>query len=718
MKKTVLLIVIIIFKSFSLFADEGMWLPLFIKNNEAHMKSLGMKISAEDIYSVNNNSLKDAIVRFGRGCTGMLLSEEGLMMTNYHCGFYQIQALSSLENDYLKEGFWAENKAQELPNKGLSVTFLVYMEDVTEKVLQDVDALMTQRQRNSIVERNSKKIAEEAVNGTHYEAEIKDVYNDNQYFLFVYEIFKDVRLVGTPPSSIGKFGGDSDNWMWPRHTGDFALFRIYADKDNKPAEYAPDNIPYTPKKTIPISLAGVNKGDFTFVYGFPGNTNQYATSYEIELIKKTENPISINMRQMRLEIIDAAKKQDDLVRIKYAAKQATIANAWKKWIGENRGLKRLNTIENKRQEEAAFTKWANSSPELKIKYASLISVYEEIYKERTPAVRAFRYFLEGGLGAEIVRYAYGYGRLIRTSKIKNVDQSEIESIVEQLKNAAENYFRNYDTETDKKLFAATMKAYYQSFDTGKAPEVLEAMVRKHKNDFDRLADDVFNNSIFSTLEKTERFLDKYKTRDAKKIERDPAYNLAKSMFDYYFNNTYPILIKHDNILDSLNRIYMQGLMEWQPEKVFYPNANGTLRVTYGNVDAYYPRDAVTYGYYTIIDGNFEKESLGNDDYVIPEKLRTLYQAKDFGNYSKNGTLPVCFIAKNHTTGGNSGSPVLNAYGHLVGMNFDRNWEGTMSDLNYDPEQCRNISVDMRYVLFIIDKFAGACHLIEEMTIIE
>lgn len=699
-------------------ADEGMWIPLFIKNNESRMKGMGMKISAEDIYSTNHSSLKDAIVLFGRGCTGELISDEGLLITNHHCGYNQIQAHSTVENDYLKNGFWAQNKNEELVNKGLTVTFLVRMDDVTAQVLDGIDPKLTESERAKAVEKNVKKICDEAVKGTHYQAVVKDFYNGNQYFLFVNEVFKDVRLVGAPPSSIGKFGGDTDNWMWPRHTGDFSLFRIYADKDNKPADYAPDNVPYKPAKSFPVSIKGVEKGDFTFVYGFPGTTNQFATSYEVELIKELENPIAIDMRDMRLKIIDARSKGSDLIRIQYAAKYANIANGWKKWIGENRGLQKLRTIENKKKFEQAFTEWTQQNEALKKKYGGILPMYKEIYANLYHSRRTLKFFIEAGLGSEIIGFAWKFNNLVKLSCQKITDPKEIERAVDLLKATTEEYFKNYDPETDKLLFINTMHAYFDSFNAENLPVCLDKVRLTYKADFNVYANYIFGKSSLSSKEKTLAYLSSYQPKKLLKIERDPAFVLAKNLFTHYFDNVYPDLIRYEDQLDSLNRIYLQGLFEMQKEKTFYPDANLTLRVTYGKVDDYYPFDGVKYTHYTTLDGIFEKEKLEFDDYQVHPRLRELYSNRDYGRYGKNNSMPVCFIASNHTTGGNSGSPVINAEGQLVGINFDRNWEGTMSDLNYDASQCRNISLDMRYVLFIIDKFAGARHLIDEMKVVE
>ena len=719
MKKLVVLTFLVCINSFCAIADEGMWIPLFIKNNEARMKSMGMKLNAEDIYSINKNSLKDAIMLFGRGCTGEMISDEGLLITNHHCGYGSIQAQSSLENDYLKNGFWAMNKKEELVNKGLTVTFLVRMEDVTNKVLDGVDNKMTEQKRNEIIKNNIKLIINSSIEGTHYQAIVEDYYNNNQFFLFVNEVFKDVRLVGAPPSSIGKFGGDTDNWMWPRHTGDFSLFRIYADKNNNPAEYSPDNVPYVPKKFLPISIKGVNKGDFTMVYGYPGSTNQFATSYEVELIKELENPIAIKLRDMRLGTIDSHMKTDDLIRIQYASKYANIANGWKKWIGENKGLQKLNTIENKKIFEAEFQMWAQSSDELKVKYGGLLPMFKQIYADQYNTRKAYKYFIEAALGSEIINFAYSYNKLVILSKTKKPDEKDIEKLISQLKASAAAFHKNYNLNIDKELFKQTMKVYFESFDEKYFPlSAIKLIKSNYKGDFESFANNIFCNTIFTSLVKIETLLQNYKLKNYKQIEKDPAFELARGVFDNYFNNILPNLSKYELQLDSLKRIYIQGLMQMQTQKTFYPDANLTLRITYGKVDDYSPRNGVEYNYFSTLDGIFEKEKLAFDEYVVHPKLKELYEKKNYGRYGKNNIMPVCFIASNHTTGGNSGSPVINGEGQLIGINFDRNWEGTMSDLNYDPNQCRNISLDMRYVLFIIDKFAGAKNIIDELEIIQ
>ncbi|MCD4773515.1 MAG: S46 family peptidase [Bacteroidales bacterium] len=701
-------------------AGEGIWLPILLEQlNEAEMQEMGMKISAEDIYSINHSSLKDAIVRFGGGCTAEIISDEGLLLTNHHCGFGSIQRHSSLEHDYLTNGFWAMNRTEELSNPGLTVTMLVRMEDVTLQVLEGVNDEMTEVKRDSIINDHIKKINEEAIKDTHYEAKVKPFYYGNEYYLFVSETFKDIRLVGAPPSNIGKFGGDTDNWMWPRHTGDFSMFRIYVDSSNNPAEYSENNVPYKPKYHIPISLNGFEKGDFTFVFGYPGRTQEYLPSFAIKMITQIENPARINLREKRLDIMQRSINKSDLVRIQYASKYAGVSNYWKKMIGENRGIKKLDAINKKVAFENNFVKWADETPERNKKYGNLIPEFEKIYSELTPIKLAMDYLIEAGFGLEIVRYAGGFTKLINASKDKETSKENIASIVEKLCSGAENHFKNYQINIDKETLSELLKIYYDNLDKKYLPSVFNEIENKFDANFNKYADYVFKKSFMTSENNVDKFLDKYKIRKYRKIEKDPAYELISSFRNYYYNNLSQKVSVLNAQLDSMQRIYMKAQMEMQNNKRFYPDANSTLRVHYGNIGDYYPRDAVHYKYYTTLSGIMEKEDPDIYDYVIEEKLKELYQNKDYGKYGdSDGTMHVCFTATNHTTGGNSGSPVMNAEGQLIGINFDRNWEGTMSDLMYDPDQCRNISLDIRYCLFIIDKFAGAGHLVDEMTIMK
>ncbi len=717
MKKTLTLaLAILFFIPLASVADEGMWIPSLLKKyNIEDMQEKGLRLSAEDLYSINSNSLKDAIVLFGRGCTGGVVSPEGLMLTNHHCGYGQIQYHSSLENDYLTDGFWAMSKEEELPNPGLTVSFLVYMDDVTGKAMEGVTDDMTEKERSEKIRENSEEIIKEVTEDTHYDAVVRPLFQGNQYFVYVMEIYKDVRLVGAPPSAIGKFGGDTDNWMWPRHTGDFSVFRIYADKDNKPAEYSEDNVPYKPKKHFDISIKGVEKDDFTMVYGYPYTTTEYYPSYMVGMYANYRYPERIKIREEKLDIIGAAMNSDPQVRIQYASKDARIANAWKKWIGVIKGLKRLNAMEKKEKLEAEFNEWAATDPDGG-KYKTLLDEYEDVVDEMKPLAYWSDYFSEAIYSTDILNFSYRFRNLAGLEKDQ---EEEIEKEIEKLASTTQRFFKDYHRPTDKKLFAAMMEIFYEGVPEEQLPEVYEMIGKKFDYDFEEYADWVYKKSMLTNQEDLMSFLEKYKASKAKKIKKDPVYSAMMTFLDYYRANIAGQLSQLGGLQDSLQRIYMAGLMEFQPEKLFYPDANATLRVTYGKVNGYYPRDAVYYRHYTTLEGIMDKDNPEIYDYDVPDRLKELYRDKEYGSYARpDGDMPVCFIAMNHTTGGNSGSPVLNANGQLIGLNFDRNWEGTMSDFMYDPDMCRNITLDIRYALFLIDKFAGAGHLVEEMNIVD
>jgi hypothetical protein len=701
-------------------AGEGMWLPILLEQlNEPEMKSMGMRISAEDIYSINKSSLKDAIFLFGRGCTAEIISGEGLILTNHHCGYGQIQSHSSLEHDYLTDGFWAMNRSEELPNPGLSVTLLIRMEDVTVRALEGVENAMTEAQREALIKKNIASIEKTAIDGNRYNARVRPFYYGNEYYLFVTETYNDVRLVGAPPSNIGKFGGDTDNWMWPRHTGDFSLFRIYVDKNNQPADYSPENVPYKPKSHLPISLKGAEKGDFTFVFGYPGTTQEYLPSFAVEMIALQENPPAIRLRGKRLEIFDTYQNQSDLVRIQYASKHAGVANYWKKMIGESRGIKKLDAIEKKQALERNFMDWAAADAQREARYGGIIPAFNVLYQQLTNLEVDQTYLVEAGLGVEAVRFAYGFGQLAVMSKDKGTPDADIEKAVTQLKSASAAFFKNYHQPIDRQVFIALMKDWFDHHDDTRIPEGLTRELLSHGNNFEEWADALFSKSLFTDESRINNFLENYKVKKARKIESDPMFQLSSIIYQHYFDFLMPATAGLQTKRDSLQRVYMLGLMEFQPGKRFYPDANSTLRIAYGKVDDYYPRDAVKYSHFTTLEGIMEKEDPAIYDYVVEPKLKQLYQTRDYGRYAApDGTMHVGFIASNHTTGGNSGSPVLNADGQLIGVNFDRNWEGTMSDLMYDPDQCRNISLDIRYCLFVIDKFAGAGHLVKEMTLVD
>jgi len=720
MKKSIIILVISMFFKLTVIAGEGMWIPMLLQQlNEKEMKEMGMNITAEDIYSVNHSSLKDAIVLFGRGCTADIISNQGLLLTNHHCGFGAIQRHSSIEHDYLTDGFWAMNQKEELSNPGLTVTLMISMKEVTDQVLEDVDNTMTEADRKAKIKENSDKLVEEFEADSEYKATIKPFFKGNAFYMIITEIFKDVRLVGAPPSNIGKFGGDTDNWMWPRHTGDFSLFRIYVDKEGKPAEYSEDNVPYQPKYHFPISIKGVEEGDFTFVFGYPARTNEYLPSYAVEMITESGNPHKIKLRETRLNIFSKYSSTDPKVRIQYASKDARVANYWKKMIGESGGIQRMNGVERKQLYEEEFNEWAASFSELKEKYSSLVPTFETAYEQLEPLSLASDYLREAGLAMEIVSFARYFSKLVKLSEAESIDKDAISKEIESLKKWSVGFFKDYYQPIDEEVMTAMLKLYDENLTPAYKPTFFNTIHSKYKNNYAAYTEYVFTTSFFDDEETLNRFLDKYKPKHYKKLLKDPAYIMMSEMTELYVTNIKPEKDILNYQLDSLQRIYMKAQMEMEPDKRFYPDANFTLRVTYGYVDGYNPKDAVHYKHFTTLEGIMQKEDPDIYDYVVEAKLKELYHNKDYGDYAdKDGTMHVGFIASNHTTGGNSGSPVLNADGHLIGVNFDRGWEGTMSDLMYDPNVCRNISIDIRYFLFIVDKFAGAGYLVDEMDIVK
>jgi len=702
-----------------LYAKEGMWVPLFLQElNEAEMKKMGLNISAEDIYSISQTSLKDAIVIFGGGCTGEVVSDQGLVLTNHHCGYGAIQNHSSIEHDYLTHGFWAMDKSEELANPGLTVTFLVQMREVSDAVLEGTSEDMKEADRQKIIDETIKKlIADEPIEEGN-QVIIKPFFSGNRYILFVYDIFTDVRLVGAPPSNIGKFGGDTDNWMWPRHTGDFSVFRIYADSNNRPAKYSKDNVPYQPKTHLSISLKGEKKDDFTFIFGYPGTTKEYLPSDEIKLITEVENPVRIKLRTLRLNTMKAAQNADPKVRIQYARKVASIANSWKKWQGENRGIKRLNAIAVKQENEKNIQRWVDAEPQRKEMYGSLIPSFRKLYEDMTPLRLKYQYYREAGMGIELVSFASRFSRLIDLVNEPEADMEKIKKASESLKAYSEGFYKDYVPAIDKQVSADLLSEFAGAYPTAQLPEELQTIQLKYKGDYAAFSAKMMDKSVFTDQKAIQAILDNPSKKAIKKLTKDPAFKLALSFMDYGRKINEEIKdLEYQSV--ALRRNYMKLQMAYDTNKVFYPDANFTMRIAYGFVDDYKPKDAVKYEYFSTLEGILEKEDPDIYDYVVEDKLKELHKNKDYGPYADaDGTIHVGFTASNHTTGGNSGSPVFNADGHLIGINFDRNWEGTMSDLMYDPDQCRNISLDIRYCLFIIDKFAGAGHLVEEMTLIK
>jgi len=686
-----LLLLLFVFQGFA--QQGGMWIPSLLEGmNEDEMTSLGSKLTAEDIYDVNNSSLKDAIAHFNGGCTAEVISNQGLLLTNHHCGYGQIQSHSTLENDYLKDGFWAMSFEDEIPNENLYVEFIVSIHDVTDQVLENVTDQLSARERQSLITKNSNAVMKTWSRESWQDVKTKSFYEGNQYFLFVTERFEDIRLVGAPPTSIGKFGSDTDNWVFPRHTGDFSLFRIYADENNRPAKYSKDNKPYTPKHHLPVSLDGVEEGDFTLVFGFPGTTNEYLPAVAIKHITQEFNPTNIAIRAAALEVIDAAMQVDDEVRIKYASKQARIANAWKKWIGENLGIEKSGAIEIRKGMEDRFMK-ALREKNMMEDYGNILPEFEELYAEFSPINIKRRNFIEVFIVTNELMQMMFYAYQLEQAVAQN--PASFEEQKTRFTSRLKSIHKNYDVNVDKGVFENVMPFYNQNADSS-----------------------IYSNTSFTALDSALELFEGNTDQVLEKLNNDAAYQYAKPIIDDFFMNVNPKFGEINSSISALQTKYMTALMKALPEERYFPDANSTLRVTYGQVKGYSPRDAVYYLPMSYLDGVMEKYVPGDYEFDVPEKLIELYKNKDYGQYADStGEVPVCFLGTNHTTGGNSGSPAIDAQGNLVGLNFDRVWEGTMSDMYYDPEICRNIMVDLRYVLFIIDKYAGATRLIDEMTLV-
>jgi len=715
MKKSfVVLLVFVFFLQLNARADEGMWLPSLVgKLNIQKMNLMGCKLTAEQIYSINQSSLKDAVVALDRGsCTAEIVSADGLLLTNHHCGFGEIQAHSSVEHDYLQNGFWAMKREDELSNPGKTVTFLIRMEDVTDKVLRNVADSMDNTTRFTKVREEAAKIEQEAKGETGYETRVRSFFESNKYYLFVTETFKDIRLVGAPPQSIGKFGGETDNWMWPRHTGDFSMFRVYCGPDGKPAEYSKDNIPYHPKHFLPISLKGVEKNSFTMVMGYPGNTTRYQTSSEVKNTMDVVNEVRITAREAKLNIIRDFMATSQKARIQYADKFARSSNYYKYSIGQNKGLEALNVIGKKQAIEKDFLKWVNESPERKAKYGSALDSINAAFKSRDEKI-AMEYAREALLrGAEIFDFAAESSSLY--SALKGNDKVKIDEAVEELRSSLDGYFKDYDANTDQKVAGSLLKLYAEKVNPRYIPGFFEEIERKYKGNFDAYTKKMFSKTIFADQGKMESFL---KKPSRKVLDKDMAFSAMRSIYETMS------IISQDNRkattgLDKARRLFVAGLNEMNKDKSVYPDANSTMRLTYGYVDGYVPRDATYYDYFTTMKGYIEKGIPGDVDFDFPKKLVDMYNSKDFGQYvDKDGTLHTCFTSNNDITGGNSGSPVINGDGELVGIAFDGNWEAMSGDVAFEPELQKCINVDIRFVLWTIDKFAGASNLINEMKLI-
>lgn len=707
-----LLRLVFIFLSVPLFAQQGgMWIPSLLEGmNETEMKNLGMKMSAQDIYDVNNSSLKDAIPHFNNGCTSEVISNQGLLLTNHHCGYSQIQSHSTLENDYLADGFWAMNMKDELPNPGVSATFIVSIDDVTTKVMEGITASMSEADKQKKIEANIAAISQSSPKEAWQENRIRTFYEGNQYMLFVVEVYKDIRLVGAPPSSIGKFGSDTDNWIWPRHTGDFGLFRIYADKNNRPAEYSEDNVPYTPKHFLPISLDGVAEDDFTLVFGFPGTTDEYLPAIAIEQVINTLNPARIAIRDKALAVQDKYMRADPQIKIQYASKFARIANYWKKWRGETLGLQKSDAVGIKQQQESALTAEINKKGKQQ-EYGQLLPQFETYYTQIEPYALAREYFLETALrNVEILRTAYQAYQLVQVYEDRGAQsfKDRRDNMVERMS----GQYKDYSKQVDEEVFEALIAFYAE-----KVPAEFLPASFKNMN-AEMLTNKVYGNSAFVDYDSFKTLMEGDAETVITNLNNDSGFQVIKEMADTYFEKVAPKYKELQLNISGLERDYMKALLELSPEDArIFPNANSTLRVTYGKVAGYSPADAIYYEPVTHLEGVMQKYVPGDYEFDVPQKLIDLYNAKDYGPYAEDGKMPVNFIGTNHTTGGNSGSPAIDAHGNLIGLNFDRVWEGTMSDYYYDPALSRNIMVDARYILFIIDKYAGAKNLIDEMKLV-
>ncbi|MCT4615906.1 MAG: S46 family peptidase [Marinifilaceae bacterium] len=725
MRKLLLAVVTISFMfSFnSAKADEGMWLLSLLKKNAAEMKKMGLEITADDIYNVNNASLKDAIVGLGRAgrpfshfCSGEIISDQGLFLTNHHCGFGSIQSHSTPEHDYLFDGFWAYNKKEELTNEGLTASILVRMEDVSKQVNAKLNDDMSEMDRYKAIREVARQIEKKAEEGTHYKANVKSMFNGNQFFLFVYVIYKDVRLVGAPPSSMGKFGGDTDNWMWPRHTADFSMFRIYTGPDGKPAEYSEKNIPLKPKHHLPISIKGVEEGDFAMVMGFPGTTDRYLTSYGLDETMKIRNHNVHKIRTVKLNILHEDMAKDAAIRIKYASKYASSANYWKYSNEQNKALTKLNTKKFKQEIEEDYNKWANKKAKRKAKYGEALNMIEKSYKTRKDAMYSVIFLGEAlNRGAEAPGFAANGDALLKVLKAEKSNKDVINKTVEKIKAKAEPFYKDYNEATDIKLMAGLFKLYSENTNKEEQPSIFAIIANDYNNDFKKFAEETYAKSVFSNKEKLFKFL---ANPNAEVLANDPLLNVSNSITDAA-QKIYVQLGASRTEMNKGKRLFVDGLLQINKKKNLAPDANSTIRLTYGKVGGYVPRDGAYYNHYTTLKGVMEKEDANNPEFIVPAKLKDLYGSKDYGQYTdKDGKIRTCFLTNNDITGGNSGSPVINSRGELIGTAFDGNSEAMSGDIDFEENLQRCINVDARYVLFIIEKYAGATNLIKEMTIVK
>lgn len=692
--------------------DEGMWLPMFIKRlNAEDMAKHGCKLSPEEIYSINSSSLKDAIVWL-EFCTAEIISENGLLLTNHHCAYDGIQSNSSVEHNYLDNGFWAKSFSEELPVSGQTASVLVRMEDLTSKILSGVNDTLSQADRDKRIKEAIKALREEAEEKGKYRVIIRDMFNGNEYYMFVYQTFKDVRLVGAPPQSIGKFGGDTDNWMWPRHTGDFSMMRIYTSPEGKPADYSKENIPYKPKHFLPVSMNGYKEGDYAMILGFPGRTNRYATSSLMKMIMEKQNPIQIKLLGKKLEVWKKDMDADTKIRIQYASKYASTSNGWKNYKGLNEGLERLGVIEQRKQEEVEFQRWADGSADNKKKFGNIISDYEKVVESYKDVMVQNLYLNLAGRGSEVFGLMASLKIFVDYSEKNPGNIKGIDSARSAFYERAEDFYKDFNAGTDKKVYASLLELYLSDIPEDRRPEIFSNI---GKEGIQKYLDKLYSKSIFTNREKLDAFL---KKPVLKKLEKEGFYIISNSIKSYADSKITPAASAYTRNTEQLKRLLLEGMRKAQPNKSWYPDANSTLRMTYGNVKSYDPRDAVHFDYFTTTDGILEKYKKDDGEFNVPERLIEMLKRKDFGPYAENGELKVAFLTTNDITGGNSGSPVINDRGELIGCAFDGNWEAMTGDLIFDPELKRTICVDIRYVLYIVDKYAGADNLMRELKLIK
>ena len=708
-RRITIIFILCLIVSVKSFAKEGMWIPMLLSGAlESDMQSMGMKLSAEDIYNINRSSLKDAIVNFG-GCTASMISPNGLLLTNHHCGYSHIQSHSSVDNDLLTDGFWAKSNKDELINPDLRVYFIKQIEDVSDIILKGLHDQVSEEARQTAIGHRIDSLRRVTAGSSHYDVLIRPFYYGNEYYMFIVETFRDVRLVGAPPSSIGKFGGDTDNWMWPRHTGDFALYRIYTGADGKPNTYHEDNVPYQPDHHLPINIKGVAPGDFTMIFGFPGRTTQYLVSSAVDYLVNITNPHRIKIRETKLDILNRAMSENDTIRIKYAAKYARTANAYKKWIGENMGLTNFNAIEKKKDLEKEFSSWVQQDQTRVQRYGQLLSTFEKLYQDQDKVSIVDTYLSEAVFGVDSFGLASRLFRLLSKSNLSDSDKQETLEFIER-------FYKDFDRPTDQKLFTELIGLYQKNISAQFIPTSLKKVDAKFQGMMESYTADLYQSSIIFNRDALTAAINSWKSGDRKNLRSDPFIKLYDEFSRISEDKVDPVIYTTSTQLEILYRTYVWALKDMDGGRLFYPDANSTMRISYGKAEGSKPRDGMAYLPFTTLDGVMQKEDPNDPEFVVPTKLKQLNEERDYGIYGSNDTLYVCFLASNHTTGGNSGSPIIDANGNLIGLNFDRTWESTMSDVMYDPAICRNISVDVRYILFIVDKFAGAGYLVDEMTL--